>query len=103
MRNWLEMNPSTLVLARGEVASLRLRGRAYRISCVAGRLWVTASGHREDSVLAPGEELTFTGRGRIVVEALRTATVRVENHTAAHVSPRAPFPLGRLPASVGDL
>ncbi len=42
MRNLLEMNPSTLVLARGELASLRLRGRACRISCVAGRLWVTA-------------------------------------------------------------
>ena len=82
MRNWLEMNPSTLVLARGELATLRLRGRACRISCVTGRLWVTASGRREDSVLAPGGAVTFTGRGRIVVEALRTATVRLEIHTA---------------------
>jgi hypothetical protein len=78
MRNWFEVNPSTLVLARGELASLRLRGRACRISCVAGRLWVTASGRREDSVLAPGEEVTFTGTGKIVVEALRTATMRLE-------------------------
>jgi len=100
MRNWLEMNPSTLVLARGELASLRLRGRACHISCLTGRLWVTASGRREDSVLAPGEEVTFTGRGRIVVEALRTATVRLEIHTAARVKARALFPLGRLPAGL---
>jgi len=100
MRNWLEMNPSTLVLARGELASLRLRGRACRISWVAGRLWVTASGRREDSALAPGEEVTFTGRGRIVVEALQTATVRLEIQTAARVKARALFPLGRLPAGL---
>jgi Protein of unknown function (DUF2917) len=98
MRNWLEMNPSTLVLARGELASLRLRGRACRIFCVTGRLWVTASGCREDSVLVPGEEVTFTGTGRIVLEALRTATVRLEVCTAARVKARALLPLGRLPA-----
>ncbi len=77
MRSWLEMNPSTLVLARRELASLRLRGRACRISCVTGRLWVTASERREDFMLAPRQEVTFTGPGKIVVEALRTATVRL--------------------------
>ena len=78
MCNWFEKNTSTLVLARGELASLRLSGRACRISCVTGTLWVTASRRREDSVLAPGEEVTFTRRCRIVVEALRLATVRLE-------------------------
>ena len=92
MRNSPKMNPRTLVLARGELVSLR-PGTGCRISCVAGRLWVTASGHREDSVLAPGEAATFPGRGRIVVEALRTATVRLEIRGAAHVKVGAPFPL----------
>ena len=91
MRNWLEMNPSTFVLARGALTSLRLGGRACRISCVAGRLWVTASGRPEDLVLAPGEKVTLTGHGRIVVEALRTATVRLET--------RAP---GRAEVEAGD-
>jgi ferric-dicitrate binding protein FerR (iron transport regulator) len=77
MRNWLEVYPSTFILARGELASLRLRGGVCRVSCVTGRLWVTETGRREDSLLAPGEDVTFTRRGRIVVEALRTATVRV--------------------------
>jgi hypothetical protein len=99
MRNWLEMNPSTLVLARDVLASLRLRGRACRISCVTGKLWVTVSGRREDCVLGPGEEVTFTERGRIVVGALQTATVRLEIHTAATVKARAP--LGQLQAMAG--
>jgi ferric-dicitrate binding protein FerR (iron transport regulator) len=99
MRSWLEMNPSTLVLARGIVASVRLSGRACRVSCVAGRLWVTASGRPEDSVLGPGNEVSFAGRGRIVVEALRTATVRIEIDTPTRVHERASLPLGRQPAS----
>lgn len=98
MSNWLERNPSTLVLELGELASIRPKSKACRISCVTGRLWVTATGRRMDSLLAPGEEVTFTGRGRIVVEALRTATVRLEVLTTAHVRALAPFPLGRLPA-----
>ena len=83
MRDWIEMNRSTLVLGRGELASIRLRGRPCRVSCVTGRLWATATGRPEDFVLVPGEEASFTGRGRIVVEALRTAAVRLEVHAAA--------------------
>ncbi len=81
MHDLLWKNPSTLVLARGELASMRLGGRACRISCVAGRLCVTATGHRDDFVLAPGQEVRFAGGGEIVVEALRTATVRLEIRT----------------------
>ncbi len=78
MNTRLEMNTSTFVLARGELAALRLRGRTCRISCVTGRLWVTVSGRREDHVLAAGDEVTLGRRGRIVAEALRTTTVRLE-------------------------
>jgi hypothetical protein len=56
---------------------------------MTGRLWVTASWRREDFVLVPGEAMTFTGPDRIVVEALRTATVCLEIHTAARVKARA--------------
>ncbi|MGO9309409.1 MAG: DUF2917 domain-containing protein [Spirochaetia bacterium] len=100
MRNWLEMNPSTLVLSRGELASLRPTGGAWRISCVTGRLWVTATGRQEDSVLVPGEDVTFTARGKVVVEALRTATVRLEIQVKARAKAHALFPLGRLPAGL---
>ena len=89
------MNPLTFVLARGELASFPLRGREYGLSCVEGRLWVTAGG--EDLVLEPGSESTITGRGTVVVEALRKATVRVEVRTPARAGAGDPVPLGRLP------
>ena len=69
---------ATLVLAGGEVLSFRVRGRPSRITCVAGRLWVTAEGMVSDYVLAPGEGATFSTRGRLVIEALRTATLRID-------------------------
>jgi len=98
--DWLAMNPSTVVLARGELVSMRLKGWTWHISCVAGRLWVTGSGRREDFVLTPGEKLTFEGRGKVVVEALRTATVRVETRMPAHRDASTPFPLWRLSTSL---
>lgn len=97
MRNWLDTKNSTLVLARGQLASFRIDGRACRISCVAGRLWVTETGQREDSVLTPGQKVTFTRRGRIVVEALRTATVRIEAPPVRGRKAAALLTLGRLP------
>jgi hypothetical protein len=100
MRNLIRLNPSTIVLERGGIASLPLKGRACRISCVAGRLWVTVSGRREDSVLTPGEAVTFAGRGTIVFEALRTATVRLEVRATDLMKAAAPSPLGRLAAGL---
>jgi hypothetical protein len=98
MSNWMERHPPRFVLARGEVVSLRLVGGPCRVSCIAGRLWVTASGDREDTMLAPGEEAVFTGRGRIVVEALRTATVRLETRPAERGHLPAPLTLEGAPA-----
>ncbi len=100
MNNWIEMNPSTLVLARQEVVSLRLTSRTCRISCVAGRLWVTANGYGEDVLLVAGDEVTFTGRGRIVVEALRTATVRFEIRVAARLKTSGLPSMKRVPAAL---
>ncbi len=94
------MKTFTLVLARGELVSVRLGGRACRVSCVAGRIWVTADGRREDFVMAPGEEMTFTGRGRVVVEGLRTATARLEINAVERVNAPLLFPLERLEAGL---
>jgi hypothetical protein len=98
MRNWLEINPSTVVLTKGELAPLRIKGGACRVTCVTGRLWVTASGRAEDTVLTPGQAATFAGKGRIVIEALRTATVRLEMRAPSVANVGAPVPFGRLPA-----
>jgi len=69
---------TTLILEQGEVLSLHLPGRSFRVACVAGRLWATVDRSPTDHVLAPGEAQTFRGRGTMVIQALRTATVRIE-------------------------
>ena len=71
-------NVATLVLEMGEVISLRLSGRPFRVACVTGRLWATVDGDVEDHVLLPGEERTFRGRGTVVIQALGTATARID-------------------------
>ena len=69
---------ATLVLGKGEVISLQLSGRAFRVVCFTGRLWATVDGSAEDHVLVPGEARTFRGRGTVVIQALSTATARVD-------------------------
>jgi hypothetical protein len=98
MRDWLKTNPATLFLAQGELVSFVIRRGECRISCVAGRLWLTSTGLREDFALSPGEEVTLTGRGRVVVEALRTATVRLEIRAASRDDARDTLPLDGVPA-----
>ena len=69
---------ATLVLGKGEVISLRLYGRPFRVLCFTGRLWATVDGSAEDHVLVPREARTFRGRGTVVIQALSTATARVD-------------------------
>ena len=41
--------------------------------CDTGILWVTQSGDRRDYVLMPGQKMTVTKRGKVLVEAMRDA------------------------------
>ncbi len=77
---------ATLVLAANEVISMQARGRPCVVTCVAGRLWVTVDGSRVDYVLEAGEDVMVAVRARIVVQALRTATVRLESPSFARVA-----------------
>ena len=38
-----------------------------------GVLWVTQSGDRQDYVLMPGQKMTVTKQGKVLVEAMRDA------------------------------
>ena len=69
---------ATLTLEIGEVISLRLSGRPFRVACITGRLWATVDGDVEDYVLLPGEARTFRGRGTVVIQGLEAATARVD-------------------------
>ncbi len=77
---------ATLVLAANEVISMQARRRPCRVTCVAGRLWVTADGSRVDYALEPGENAAFAVRGKVVIQALRTSTVRLESASLARVA-----------------
>jgi hypothetical protein len=82
---------ATFVLQRDEVISIRARRRPYRVACVAGRLWTTIDGGSTDSVLTAGEWVEYHRRGRIVIQALRTAAVRIECPRAAEVVVASPM------------
>ncbi len=70
-----------LVLEKEEVLSLRLSGRPFRLACITGRLWATVDGSAQDHLLFPGQAREFRGRGKAVIQALRTATARIESST----------------------
>jgi hypothetical protein len=76
---------ATFVLQRDQVISIRARRRTYRVDCVAGMLWATIDGSPADSVLTAGASMTYQERGSIVIQALRTATVRIECPSPARV------------------
>ena len=41
--------------------------------CDTGILWVTQAGDRQDYVLYPGQTMTVSKRGKVLVEAMRDA------------------------------
>jgi hypothetical protein len=73
-----ERRPAVLVLARGDLLSVKVGRRGLALTCVAGRTWATTSRVSADIVLLPGQSAEFPDRGTVVIEALRTATIRVE-------------------------
>lgn len=45
--------------------------------CDTGILWVTQSGDHRDYVLLPGDRMTVTKRGKVLVEAMRDTDFHV--------------------------
>jgi hypothetical protein len=45
--------------------------------CDAGILWLTQAGDQRDYVLSPGQTMTVTKRGKVLVEAMRDADFHV--------------------------
>jgi hypothetical protein len=65
----------SLHLRKGQLASLGADARVLR--CRAGVVWVTREGDARDYVLRTGEELRLEKGGRVVVQAILDAEVRV--------------------------
>ncbi len=85
---------ATFVLQRNEVISIRVPRRSYRISCITGRLWTTINDSPADTILVAGETTTYCKSGKIVVQALRVATVRIECPSPSPASPGLSIRMG---------
>ena len=47
------------------------------LCCDTGILWVTQAGDQHDYVLLPGDKMTVTHRGKVLVEAMRDTDFHV--------------------------
>ena len=45
--------------------------------CDTGVLWVTQANDNQDYVLLPGQKMTVTKRGKVLVEAMRDADLHI--------------------------
>lgn len=52
-------------------------GPGSTLFCDTGILWVTQAGDRQDYVLLPGQQMTVSKRGKVLVEAMRDADFHV--------------------------
>jgi hypothetical protein len=73
----LEECPVEVALEPKELFTLKGDQRGARLAALHGHLWVTQLGDSQDIVLRPGERVTITRRGMVVVQALGEARLRV--------------------------
>ena len=71
-------HPATIVLSRREVLRVTAPRGGLRVACLTGRIWATTDRAAADTVLLPGQAVEYGSRERVVIEALRTAAVRVQ-------------------------
>jgi len=72
-----------LLLANKEMLSLAGNRQGVRLTCLAGRLWITQQGDGRDHLLQPGGSFSSSLPGEIVVTALGNS--RLVNRTVATV------------------
>jgi hypothetical protein len=66
----------TLALAAGELLRLEAPG-VLEVACDSGRVWVTEERETRDTWLDAGQSVRLAGRGLALVEATRTARLRI--------------------------
>jgi len=62
---------------RRDFQSMQIVKPGSTLFCDTGVLWVTQAGDRQDYVLLPGQKMTVSKRGKVVVEAMRDADFHV--------------------------
>ena len=69
------MRNRTLTLPKGGTAAFPA---PMNITCQTGLVWATIEGSTTDYILEAGRTVRFDRKGSVVIQALHSATVRVE-------------------------
>jgi len=78
MKVRFDMQPRTKIrMQRRDYQTMLLDKPGSTLFCDAGILWVTQAGDRRDYVLTPGQEMTVTRKGKVLIEAMRDADFHV--------------------------
>jgi hypothetical protein len=73
-----KIQPKTRVrMHRRDFQSVQTVKPGSTLFCDTGILWVTQAGDRQDYVLLPGQKMTVTKRGKVLIEAMRDADFHV--------------------------
>jgi hypothetical protein len=54
----------------GEIYKIKMHTKSIKIQCLNGALWVTKENDPEDYILRRGQEVTFSGRGVVIIQTL---------------------------------
>ena len=69
-----KVQPKTKIrMRRRDFQSMQAAQPGAALFCDNGILWVTQFGDRRDYVLLPGQQMTVTKRGKVLIEAMRDA------------------------------
>jgi hypothetical protein len=84
MLQYHNLSPNYAVpMPRGGFHRLSEIRRNTTVVCERGVLWLTQSGDPVDHVLLPGQRYTLKRHGKVLIEALREASLRVVPNTRA--------------------
>lgn len=79
------LSPFRQALDDGRLLSMR-EAAGWRITCEAGRAWLTLEGHSQDKWLAAGERFILPGNGLAVIEADGEARISLQAPPAGGVA-----------------
>jgi hypothetical protein len=73
-----QTNKVKVVLKRHQLLSLRGAQPRMAIACKDGVLWITNSNDNRDHIVAAGNRFSPTRRGNVLIQAMRDASVDIE-------------------------
>ena len=73
-----DIKPRTKIrIHQRDYQTMQMEKPGSTLFCDTGILWVTQSGDRRDYVLTPGQTMTVTRKGKVLVEAVHDADFHV--------------------------